>query len=121
MPTHPPPPHPSPHPPHSTAPHVASFSQYIYNKLAAIDDCNVTAGHSCKWSNDGSTGTEVWAQCRHIGKVRDVGDGGPSVGLAHRPLLERRSDASVPHTHLVSGDAPQRSYTLACEDSARRP
>lgn len=51
------------------------FSQYVWNKLAAIDECNVTAHPTappCLWSNDGSTDQEKWAQRRHIGKVYEI-------------------------------------------------
>jgi hypothetical protein len=49
------------------------FSQYIWNKLAAIDDCNATVHPAgCRWNNDGSKDTEVWAQRRHIGKVYEL-------------------------------------------------
>jgi hypothetical protein len=51
------------------------FSQYVWNKLAAIDECNATAHPDvppCLWNNDGSTDQEVWAQRRHIGKVYEI-------------------------------------------------
>lgn len=49
------------------------FSQYIYNKLAAIDECNKTThAAGCLWNNDGSADPEVWAQRRHIGKVYEL-------------------------------------------------
>ena len=42
----------------------------IYNKLAAINDCNVTVTPGgCLYNNDGVTDPEVWAQRRHIAKV----------------------------------------------------
>jgi hypothetical protein len=46
------------------------FGQYVYNKLAAIDECNITVYPSgCIYNNDGSKDEEVWAQRRHIFKV----------------------------------------------------
>jgi len=44
------------------------FGQYIWNKLAAIDECK----SSCLWKNDGSTDQEVWAMRRHAGKVYEI-------------------------------------------------
>lgn len=50
------------------------FGQYIWNKLAAIDECNVTThANGCLWNNDNSTDQEAWAQRRHIGKVYEIG------------------------------------------------
>ena len=49
------------------------FGQYIYNKLAAMDECNTTTHASgCLWDNDGSKDPEIWAQRRHIGKVYEL-------------------------------------------------
>lgn len=49
------------------------FSQYIWNKLAAMDECNATThAAGCLWNNDGSKDPEVWAQRRHIGKVYEL-------------------------------------------------
>jgi hypothetical protein len=50
------------------------FGQYIWNKLAAIDECNTTVFPTgCLWNNDGSKDQEVWAQRRHISKVYQIG------------------------------------------------
>ena len=50
------------------------FGQYIYNKLAAIDECNTTIyPKGCIYNNDGSKDEEVWAQRRHITKVYQIG------------------------------------------------
>ena len=57
-----------------------AFGQYIYNKLAAIDECNKTihAG-GCVYNNDGSTDQEVWAMRRHLIKVYQLGQTFASV------------------------------------------
>jgi hypothetical protein len=44
------------------------FGQYIWNKLAAIDECKT----SCLWNNDGSTDQEEWARRRHAGKLYEI-------------------------------------------------
>jgi hypothetical protein len=46
------------------------FPQYIYNKLAAIDE--VQRGGS-KWDSDGSKDQEVWARRRHAGRLVAIG------------------------------------------------
>ena len=49
------------------------FSQYVWNKLAAIDECNATTHPSgCLWNNDGVNNSETWAQRRHIGKAYEL-------------------------------------------------
>lgn len=50
------------------------FQQYIYNKLAAMDECNSTVRIiPCLWNNDGVNNSETWAQRRHLGKVYEIG------------------------------------------------
>lgn len=47
----------------------------MWNKLAAVDECNVTAHPTsppCLWANDGSTDEEKWAQRRHLGKLYEI-------------------------------------------------
>jgi hypothetical protein len=46
------------------------FGQYVWNKLAATDECNTT---TCDWNNDGETDPEIWAQRRHIAKAAQIG------------------------------------------------
>lgn len=63
------------------------FSQYIYNKLAAISECNKTETPAgCLWDNDGVADAEVWAQRRHIGKVYQLS----------RTFADVFGDAAVP-------------------------
>src|SRR5208283_406493 len=45
------------------------FPQYIYNKLAAIDE--VKKGNS-PLNNDGSTNQEVWAHRRHVQRLMEI-------------------------------------------------
>jgi hypothetical protein len=47
------------------------FPQYIYNKLAAIDE--VKQGNS-KLNNDGATDPEVWAHRRHAERLVEIGN-----------------------------------------------
>jgi len=50
------------------------FGQYIYNKLAAIDECNTTIyPKGCMYNNYGIKYEEVWAQRRLITKVYQIG------------------------------------------------
>ena len=69
------------------------FGQYIWNKLAAIDECNTTVYPAgCLWNNDGSKDQEVWAQRRHIAKVHAIGQnfaavfGAGSLNTQIRPV-----------------------------------
>ena len=49
------------------------FGQYIWNKLAAIDECNATTHPGgCLWNNDGVNNSETWAQRRHAGKAYEL-------------------------------------------------
>jgi hypothetical protein len=45
------------------------FPQYIYNKLAAIDE--VKQGRA-PWNSDGSKDQEVWARRRHAGRLVEI-------------------------------------------------
>jgi hypothetical protein len=69
------------------------FGQYIWNKLAAVDECKT----SCLWNNDGSTDQEVWAMRRHAGKVYQLSRtfaavfGESSVPNLVRPILAQWS------------------------------
>jgi hypothetical protein len=47
------------------------FGQYIWNKLAATDEC--TPPSTCAWNNDGVTDSDIWAQRRHIAKAAQIG------------------------------------------------
>ena len=47
------------------------FPQYIYNKLAAIDE--VKQGHS-PLNNDGSTDQETWTHRRHAKRLHDIAE-----------------------------------------------
>ncbi|MBC8160297.1 MAG: fibronectin type III domain-containing protein [Roseiflexaceae bacterium] len=66
------------------------FGQYIYNKLAAVDEVNRGVA---PYNNDGSTDQEDWARRRHAKRTRDIGlafqseFGAGTLGSKLRPVL----------------------------------
>lgn len=67
------------------------FGQYIWNKLAATDECSGTPP-TCPWANDGVKDPEIWAQRRHIARTAQIGQvfthvfGPGSFGTRVRPI-----------------------------------
>lgn len=47
------------------------FGQYVWNKLAAQDECTLPS--TCDWNNDGETDPDIWQQRRHIAKAAQIG------------------------------------------------
>jgi len=84
------------------------FSQYIWNKLAAIDECNRTTHPAgCLWNNDGSTDTEAWSRRRHAGKVYEL-----SRTFEAGACKRRRNRARVRHASLYPSLCTPLSFRM---------
>lgn len=102
------------------------FGQYIWNKLAAMDECNATTTpQGCLWNNDGSKDPEVWAQRRHIGKVYEIAKtfeavfGPGSLNTVVKPIygdwaiFPQRFNATLAWANATYGDVSQWLYGLS--------
>ena len=107
-------------------PPSVGFGQYIYNKLAAIDECNRTVYPAgCIYNNDGSTDEEAWAQRRHIAKVHALGQafaavfGAGSLNAQVRPiyadwpLFPQRYNATLAWFNATFGAPSSFLYGMA--------
>ncbi len=75
------------------------FPQYIYNKMAAIDE--VKGGHS-NLNNDGAADSEVWTHRRHAKRLIEIGNAfrdafGPEGASRIRPVYASWVISPGPH------------------------